>query len=134
MNFDLDHTSDDGYAAEAIVPQMLAMLQDLVHHKNYANSALLNAIAENEQASADTELRHLLHHILLANRFWVALSARQPFDLDNESRVPESLQAIATLYRETALSHCGMRAGRCLSSRIGLPSVSASTIQPHSLL
>jgi uncharacterized damage-inducible protein DinB len=80
---------------------MLAMLQDLVHHKNYANAALLNAIAEHEQASTDPELRHLLHHIILANRFWVALFVGHPFDFDDESRVPESLHAIERLYRET---------------------------------
>jgi uncharacterized damage-inducible protein DinB len=80
---------------------MLDMLRDLIDHKNYANAALLNAIAENDQASADTELRDLLHHIILANRFWIALLADQPFDVNKESRVPESLQAIAALYRET---------------------------------
>jgi uncharacterized damage-inducible protein DinB len=80
---------------------MLDMLRDLIYHKNYANAALLNAIAENEPASVDTELRHLLHHIILANRFWVALLAGEPFDIDKESGVPESLQAIAALYRET---------------------------------
>jgi hypothetical protein len=77
------------------------MLQDLVHHKNYGNAALLNSIKENEQASADPELRHLLHHIILANRFWVALFLGHPFDIDSESRVPESLDAVVALYRET---------------------------------
>ena len=77
------------------------MLQDLVHHKNYGNAALLNSIKKNEQASADPELRRLLHHIILANRFWVALFLRHPFDIDSESRVPESLDAVVALYRET---------------------------------
>ncbi|HLJ47179.1 MAG TPA: DinB family protein [Bryobacteraceae bacterium] len=77
------------------------MLQDLVHHKNYANTALLNAIAAHEQASVDPELRHLLHHIILANRFWLSLFVGQPFDLDKEARVPESLGVLAEAYRET---------------------------------
>lgn len=80
---------------------MLAMLQDLVHHKNYANATLLDAIAKYEQASVDPELRHLLHHIILANRFWVALFLGRSFDINDESRVPESLQAVAKLYPET---------------------------------
>src|SRR5262249_55345371 len=80
---------------------MLAMLQDLVHHKNYANAALLDAIAKHERASDDPGLRHLLHHIILANRFWVALFLGHSFDIDNESKVPESLQAVARLYRDT---------------------------------
>ena len=85
----------------AILRQMLAMLQDLVRHKNYANAALLNAIAVDERASVDPELRRLLHHIILANRFWVSLLVGNQFDIDNESKVPESFQAVSTLYRET---------------------------------
>jgi uncharacterized damage-inducible protein DinB len=47
-----------------------------------------------------TELRNLLHHIILANRFWVSLFMGNPFDIDNESRVPTSLHTVAVLYRE----------------------------------
>lgn len=80
---------------------MLAMLRDLVNHKNYANAALLRAIAAHEQASVNPDLRHLLHHIILANRFWLALLIGRPFDVDNESGEPESLQAVAMSYRDT---------------------------------
>jgi len=61
----------------------------------------LNAIAENERASADPELQYLLHHIILANRFWLAVFLGDPFDIDNESKAPESVQAITTPYHET---------------------------------
>ena len=74
------------------------MLRDLVHHKNYANAVLLNAIAENERASTDSELQYLLHHIILANRFRLAVFLGDPFDIDIESKAPESIQAITTLY------------------------------------
>src|SRR5260370_3272710 len=80
---------------------MVAMLQDPVQHKNYANAVLLNAIAEYEKAADDTELRRLLHHVILANRFWLFLFVNHPFDVDRESQVPESLRAVAALYRET---------------------------------
>ena len=85
---------------------MLAMLGDLVGHKNYTNATLLKAIAEHEQAAADPALRGLLHHVILANRFWLSLFlaetfAYRAFDLGQESRVPESLRAVAALYRET---------------------------------
>jgi uncharacterized damage-inducible protein DinB len=60
----------------------------------------MNAIAQDERASVDSELRNLLHHIILANRFWLSLFVGNRFDVDNESRVPESLQAVAALYRE----------------------------------
>jgi uncharacterized damage-inducible protein DinB len=80
---------------------MLGMLQDLVQHKNHANEVLLRAITEHEPAASDTELRRLLHHVILANRFWLFLFLDHPFDVDRESQVPESLQAVATLYRKT---------------------------------
>ena len=50
---------------------MLEMMRDLVAHKWHANAALLKAIRENDAAASDPELLALLHHILLANRFWL---------------------------------------------------------------
>jgi len=80
---------------------MLAMIRDLVQHKNYANAILLNAILGHEQASADAELRGLLHHVILANRFWLSLFLDQPFDVNRESQVPPSMRDVAGLYRQT---------------------------------
>jgi uncharacterized damage-inducible protein DinB len=80
---------------------LLTMLQDLVQHKNYANATLLNAISAHEQAAADAELRRLLHHVILANRFWLCLFLDHSFDVNAESRLPSSLQEITTLYRQT---------------------------------
>jgi uncharacterized damage-inducible protein DinB len=85
----------------AKVPTMLAMLQDLVRHKGHANASLLQAIRRHETAEQDPELRRLLHHILLANRFWLSLSLGRPFALEQESQVPESLETIATEYQKT---------------------------------
>ena len=50
---------------------MLEMLRDLVAHKGHANAALLTAVQQNPVATSDPELWELLHHILLANRFWL---------------------------------------------------------------
>jgi len=80
---------------------MLAMLQDLIHHKGYANAALLKAIRQHVAAAQDPELRKLLHHIILANRFWLCLSRGLSFAVEEESRVPDSLAAIVAQYRET---------------------------------
>jgi uncharacterized damage-inducible protein DinB len=77
------------------------MLQDLIRHKGYTDAALLRAIRQHGPAANDSELLRLLHHILLANRFWLALSMNRPFVLEEESRMPESLEAWATRYRET---------------------------------
>jgi uncharacterized damage-inducible protein DinB len=82
---------------------MISMLQDLVRHKGYANASLLRAIRQHGTAAHDLDLRNLLHHIILANRYWLFLSLGLPFAAEEESRVPESLEAIATQYRETHL-------------------------------
>jgi uncharacterized damage-inducible protein DinB len=80
---------------------MLEMLRDLLRHKGYANAALLKAIRQHSVAAQDEELRKLLHHILLANRFWFMRSFGRDLDLQKESQVPASLEPLAALYRET---------------------------------
>ena len=77
------------------------MLEQLLHHKGYANAELLKAIRLSAEAAKDPELKRLLHHIILANRFWLALILGLPFALEEESQVPDSLEAIAAQYRET---------------------------------
>lgn len=80
---------------------MLEMIRDLIQHKWHANAGLLKAIRQHEKAAQDEELRKLLHHILLANRFWLMLSLSQPFSIEKESKAPDSLDIVATQYRET---------------------------------
>jgi uncharacterized damage-inducible protein DinB len=80
---------------------MLAMLQDLIRHKGHANACLLKAIRQHEPAAQDRQLRKLLHHIILANRFWLSLTLGRPFDREVEARMPETLDAVTALYRET---------------------------------
>jgi hypothetical protein len=66
--------------------RMLEMLRDLVAHKGHANAALLNAIRQNTTAASDPELWELLHHILLANRFWLLTVLGLPFVHEDEAR------------------------------------------------
>jgi uncharacterized damage-inducible protein DinB len=80
---------------------MLDMLRDLVRHKAHANASLQKAIRQHETSAQDTELRQLLHHIILANRFWLMLSLGLPFSVEQESQIPESLEALAMRYRQT---------------------------------
>jgi uncharacterized damage-inducible protein DinB len=84
------------------ITDMLAMLHDLVQHKHHANAALLSSIAAHEKAAADPELRRLLHHIILANRFWLALFTGSDFDEAKEGVLPESLRAVESLYRDVS--------------------------------
>lgn len=80
---------------------MLLMLRDLVEHKGYANAALLNAIRQNAAAAADPELWQLLHHILLANRFWLLSVLGMPFVLEDESRPSPTFDALIQRYART---------------------------------
>ena len=81
---------------------MLPMLRDLVGHKWHAHAAFFKAIRQNEKAAQDEELRKLLLHILLANRFWLMLSLGQQFDFENERHIGDSLDLLTTHYRETS--------------------------------
>jgi len=83
------------------VAMMLDMLQDLARHRAHASASLLRAIRQHEISVQDMELRQLLHHIILANRFWLMLSLGIPFSVEQESRIPESLEALAIQYEQT---------------------------------
>ena len=77
---------------------MLDLLRDLIAHKGDANAAMLTAIQRNPSAASDPEILALLHHILLANRFWLLTVSGLPFVHENEARVSSSLDALAERY------------------------------------
>jgi uncharacterized damage-inducible protein DinB len=77
---------------------MLQMLRDLVAHKGHANAALLHAIRQNGSAASDPELWELLHHILLANRFWLLTVLGLPFVHEDEARPSPSFSALIRRY------------------------------------
>jgi|SRR5579862_5747477 len=79
---------------------MRAVIQDLVRHKAWANALLLRAVGAHEAAAADPELRTLLHHIIVADRFWFALIHGATFAVEKESQVPESLSGIVSLFQD----------------------------------
>jgi uncharacterized damage-inducible protein DinB len=80
---------------------MLDMLRDLVCHNGHANAAMLNAIRQNDTGVADIELADLLHHILLANRFWLVSVLGLPFDIERESRPSGSFDELIQRYGTT---------------------------------
>ena len=80
---------------------MLQMMRDLMAHKAYANTLMLTAIREHPDASRDPELRELLHHILVSNRFWTLTCLALPFDRSKETIVPATLDEVIATYDET---------------------------------
>ncbi len=79
----------------------VANMEDLVRHKWHANAAVLGAVCRHGDARRDEELRVLLHHILIANRFWLFLTLGKEFDREKEARVPESLDPLIASFMET---------------------------------
>ena len=80
---------------------MVALYQELFRHQAYADASLLMAIQRHEVALKDEELRILLHHTLIAHRFWLHLSQGLPFSVEAENAVPATLDSIITGYKET---------------------------------
>jgi uncharacterized damage-inducible protein DinB len=80
---------------------VLDMLRDLVAHKGYANAALLTAIQRHPDAASDPELWTLLHHVLVANRFWLLTILGLPFVHEEEARVSGSFEALLERYEST---------------------------------
>ncbi len=80
---------------------MLDLLRELTAHKGHADSVVLAAVRDAPGAAIDIEILVLLHHVLLANRFWLSAIQSRPFALDEESRRPESLDEIAQRYAVT---------------------------------
>jgi uncharacterized damage-inducible protein DinB len=77
---------------------MLDLLRDLVSHKGYANAAMLGAMAASEPAIADRDVSALLHHVLLANRFWLLTILGLPFDVAEEARTSDSFAELVARY------------------------------------
>ena len=80
---------------------MLAAIDQLIRHKWWANSNLLRAVDQHAPAAEDAELRKLLHHILVANRYWLLLTLGQPFVDEHEKRLPESHSAAMAQFAAT---------------------------------
>ena len=54
-----------------------------------------------EAALLDVELVELLHHILIANRFWICAVRRVPFIAAREVNVPRSLVSLLDAFKTT---------------------------------
>jgi uncharacterized damage-inducible protein DinB len=77
---------------------MTSLLSDLVRHKGHANRLMLDAIAAHQPAREDAAILALLHHILVANRFWFLTSVGEPFVREQEMVPPASFDAMAEAY------------------------------------
>lgn len=90
-----------GSHKSARLTTMLHLIDQLIRHKWWANFNLLRSIEDHQPAAENDELRKLLHHILIANRYWLLLSLNQPFIEEEERRIPESHAALMDRFAET---------------------------------
>jgi uncharacterized damage-inducible protein DinB len=77
---------------------MTTLLRDMVAHKGHANRLMLEAIAAHATAGEDAAILALLHHILVANRFWFLTSVGERFDREHEMLPPASFDALVEAY------------------------------------
>jgi uncharacterized damage-inducible protein DinB len=93
------------------MPTMLDTLRDLIGHKGHANAAMLAAIRDSADAAADQEVVDLLHHIVLANRFWLLTVIGAPFVVEHEARPASSLAELTERFRDTQEQETAWLAG-----------------------
>jgi uncharacterized damage-inducible protein DinB len=77
---------------------MLEMSRDLIAHKGHADTLLLDAIRKHPAAAADAEIVALLHHTLVASRFWFLTISGTSFVLERETAAPDALDALIGSY------------------------------------
>jgi uncharacterized damage-inducible protein DinB len=78
---------------------MREILHDLVLHKGFANATLLAAVVQSPAASGDAEITEMLHHVLIANRFWTASILGEPFVVEEEVLSPRALPSLVDGFR-----------------------------------
>jgi uncharacterized damage-inducible protein DinB len=80
---------------------MLSTLRELFEHQEWADGALLQAVKGHPGAAEDEEMRRVLLHIVLVQRFFHSLLAGTAFDRQAESREPASFEELEERFRET---------------------------------
>jgi uncharacterized damage-inducible protein DinB len=80
---------------------MPSTIEELIRHKWWANTNLLHAIEQSPAAAADEDLRKMLHHILVANRFWLLTILGRPFAREDETQISVSFAGIVERFKET---------------------------------
>ncbi len=80
---------------------MLSLLRDLVAHKGHADAAVLEAVGGTEPSASDQQILDLLHHILIANRFWICAVRRVPFIGVGDAGGARDLMSLREIFKAT---------------------------------
>jgi len=79
---------------------MIPMLESMFAHMAWADDAILAAVAGQEGAYADEEIRKLLHHIVTVQRFFFSLMQTRSTEDDWKKPAPETLDEMRRLFAE----------------------------------
>jgi len=89
---------------------MIPMFQSLMAHMAWADNTILEAVAGQEGAYADTQLRKVLHHTVTVQRFFLSLFQARDFDYEREKQFPESIEEMQRLFAEAHADAAGYAA------------------------
>ena len=79
---------------------MIELIQYLFAHMAWADNTLLKAVASQEGAYGDEELRKLLHHILIVQRYFLSLFRQSAFDPERERQIPDTIEEMMRRFEE----------------------------------
>jgi len=79
---------------------MIELIQSLFAHMGWADTTLLKAVAAQDGAFGDDELRKWLHHIVFVQRFFLSLCQQRAFDMERERPVPATLDEMEQRFQE----------------------------------
>jgi len=79
---------------------MTEAIQSLFAHMAWADAAMLKAVAAQDGAFADDEVRKWLHHILVVQRFFLSLLQHRAFDMERERQAPSAIDEMERRFQE----------------------------------
>jgi uncharacterized damage-inducible protein DinB len=80
---------------------MLPLLAELFDHQAWADATMLAAVRACPAAGEDEKLCQTLHPMVMVQRLLLALLLKRAFDMAEESKQPETLDALAARFRDT---------------------------------
>ena len=80
---------------------MVAIVRELFQYQAHADASMLMAIQRHEVASRDRDVLSLLHHILIAHRFWIHLCRGLPFSVEAANAARGGIDEIVQLFQDT---------------------------------
>jgi len=79
---------------------MIELIQSLFAHIAWGGTAILKAVAAQDGARDDDELRTWLHHIVTLQPFFLALFQQRTFNMERWKQAPGTMDEMAWRFEE----------------------------------